>query len=334
MNNQPWRISRRTLLRYGAGLAAGTSLLSLSCAPGPGGPSVPASFPIRFGIVTDCHYADTDTVGTRFYRESLAKLSECVAQMRAEHVTFLIELGDLKDQGQPPCEDQTLEYLQSIEAVFRGFEGPRYHVLGNHDVDSISKQQFLRHISNTGIDPGRNYYSFDLWGVHFIVLDANYTADGRDYDHGNFDWTDANIPPHELDWLQENLATCRGSAIVFVHQRLDGTGPVYVKNAAEVCRILEGSGKVPAVFQGHHHEGGYSRLSGIHYYTLPAVVEGHGIDNNSYAIVEVYPHQGLTVAGYRRAPSMGLGHIIRRSSPGKPALDPEGRRTAGLRVGV
>ena len=29
--------------------------------------------------------------------------------------------------------------------------GPRYHCVGNHDVDSITKQQFLENIENTGI---------------------------------------------------------------------------------------------------------------------------------------------------------------------------------------
>ena len=65
----------------------------------------------------------------------------------------------------------------------------KYHVLGNHDADSISKEQFLANIKNTNISDGSKYYSFDLKGLHFIVLDANYCADGSDYDHGNFSWT-------------------------------------------------------------------------------------------------------------------------------------------------
>ena len=161
-------------------------------------------------IVTDCHYADADAAGTRFYRESLDKLSECVERMNAEEVDFLVELGDFKDQDRKPVENRTLGYLQKVEAVFRGFSGPRYHVLGNHDMDSLSKRQFLENVENTGIDADRSYYSFDVRGLHCIVLDANYRADGSDYDHGNFDWTDANIPSHELDWLRQDLAATRG----------------------------------------------------------------------------------------------------------------------------
>ena len=272
---------------------------------------------MRFGIVTDCHYADADPLGTRFYRESLGKLAECVDRMNTERVDFLIELGDFKDQNRPAVEEKTLVHLQNIEAAFRRFNGRRYHVLGNHDVDSISKQQFLSHVEDTGIDAGRSYYSFDVSGLHFIVLDANYRPDGSDYDHGNFDWTNANIPAHELDWLQRDLAACSGCTVVFVHQRLDGAGPVFVKNASQVRRILQASGQVLAVFQGHDHDGDYSHLDGIHYYTLKAVVEGHGEDNNSYAVIEVHPDRNVTVTGYRRASSMRLSCAA--ATRGKPS---------------
>jgi hypothetical protein len=184
-------------------------------------------------------------------------------------------------------------------------------------MDSLSKQQFLAHVENTGIDAARSYYSFSRFGayLHFVVLDANYTADGQDYNHGNFDWRDANIPAEGIDWLKQDLATCTGPVVVFIHQRLDGTGPVYVKNAAEVRQVLEACGRVVAVFQGHHHEGGYSCLAGIHYYTLPALVEGSGPQHNSYAVVDVHPDRSLTVTGYRNAPSIRLPHTARKPSP-------------------
>lgn len=265
---------------------------------------------MRFGIAADCHYADVDTVGTRFYRESLDKLTECVKTMNAKKVDFLIELGDFKDQNTPPVEQKTLEYLRKIEEVFRKFNSPTYHILGNHDMDSISKRQFLTSVRNTGIDSDRSYYSFDFKGLHFIVLDTNYKADGTDYDHDNFDWTDANIPQHELDWLRQDLAKTHNPTIIFVHQLLDGTGTVFVKNAADVRQIIEKSGKVLAVFQGHHHEGSYHNMNGIHYYTLKGMIEGHGKESNSYAIVEVHPDLNITVTGYRKAISKELTNNV------------------------
>ncbi|MCK4564753.1 MAG: metallophosphoesterase [Verrucomicrobia bacterium] len=257
---------------------------------------------LRFGIVTDAHYAVAPSRGTRHYGESMDKMAECVALMNDQKVDFLIELGDFKDEGKPASEESTLEYLKRIEAVFGKFKGPRYHVLGNHDVDSLSKEKFLDHVENTGIANESSYYSFDSKGMHFIVLDADYTSNGTDYDHGNFNWMDTNIPDRELDWLKKDLAATSKPVITFVHQQLNVTDQYHsIKNAEEVRRVLEESGKVLAVFQGHNHAGAYSHIEDIHYYTLKALVEGSGAENNSYAIVEVQDGRDIVVTGYRRA---------------------------------
>lgn len=303
-----WIITRRTFLKSSL---ASLAVLPASCALDSGFKARRRT--TRFGIVTDCHYADADAQGTRFYRESLDKLSECVELMNAEQVDFLIELGDFKDQDNPPVENNTLSYLQTIEKVFKQFNGPTYHVLGNHDLDSISKVQFLKRVDNTNIDSSRSYYSFDSNGLHFVVLNADYRTDGTDYDHGNFDWTDANIPDKELDWLKQDLASTPRPVIVFIHQLLDGTGSVYVKNAAQVRQVLEDSVKVLAVFQGHHHSGSYNNIAGIHYYTLKALVEGSDPENNSYAIAEVNPDSTIIVTGYRKAESKKLSSSLAAS---------------------
>ena len=300
-------VTRRIFLKASAATLAGLALTPISCTGPAGRGRRPGA--VRFGIVTDCHYADADTSGTRYYRHSLDKLGECVAAMNAQQVDFIAELGDFKDQDSPPVEEKTLSYLRAIEGVFRKFDGPTYHVLGNHDQDSLSKAQFLANVENTGIDPGRNYYSFDFNSVHFAVLDANYKSDGTDYDHGNFDWTDANIPPAELQWLKQDLAASRGAVIVMIHQLLDGTGSHYIKNAAEVRQVLEQSGRVLAVFQGHQHNGGYSQIEGIHYYTLKAAIEGPGLENNSYAVVEIRPDRNIIISGYRKAVSRQLAPL-------------------------
>ncbi|MBI1390304.1 MAG: hypothetical protein GC154_17835 [bacterium] len=256
----------------------------------------------RIGIVTDPHYADVDTRGTRHYRDSLEKMIECVDELNAQGAEFLVEIGDLKDQDDKPDEKATLAYLTRIETMLAKFQGPRYHVLGNHDMDSLSKEQFMSRIENSGIEGARTYYSFDRNGMHFIILDATFNGDGTPYDRGNFKWTDANIPTEELNWLREDLQSSDSPAIVFVHQLLDGEGDVYINNAAEVREILEESGKTLAVFQGHHHPGQYNRINGIHYYTLKGMVEGAGRENNSFAIVEINPDK-IIVKGYKRAVS-------------------------------
>lgn len=297
-----WRVARRDFLKSSGLIVAGIF-------SGPGFAVIAGSSDkpqLRFGMVTDAHYADAAARGERHYRESLAKMSECVRLMNVQKVDLLIELGDFKDQGEPVQENNTLQYLKTIETAFGKFRGPRYHVLGNHDMDSISKNQFQSRIKNTGIPRWSTYYSFDVKGFHGVVLDANYKADGSDYDHGNFDWTDSNIPAEELSWLRRDLTSTALPVIVFVHQQLDGDDDHCVKNAARVRQILQESNRVLAVFQGHKHAGQYSYVENIHYYTLKAMVTGSGMENNSYAIAEVHEDKSIVVTGYRRADSVRM----------------------------
>jgi predicted phosphodiesterase len=268
--------------------------------------------PVRFGILTDIHYADApdNPALNRYFRESLEKTAECAALMNEQKVDFIIELGDLKDQGNPPVESETLKYLNSIENVLKQYKGPLYHVLGNHDHDSISKLQFLNGISNDGFYNAINFYSFTKGSFHFIVLDANYNLAGQEYDHGNFDWTEAHIPDNQLKWLKKDLKFYKKPTIVFIHHQLDS--PLVADkrhcpdNAGLVRKLLEESDHVLAVFQGHYHKGGLNKINNIFYYTLKAVVEGSGPENNNYAIVEIDEELKIRIKGYRMTKSEDL----------------------------
>ncbi|MEO5999754.1 MAG: metallophosphoesterase [Chitinophagaceae bacterium] len=268
--------------------------------------------PVRFGIVTDIHYAEREPQINRYYKEAIGKVRECIDLMNEQKVEFLMEIGDLKDEGSPPDEAQTLRFLDAIEKEFKRFKGPLYHVLGNHDHDSISKQQFLNGISNYGFKKALNYYSFNKGSFHFIVLDANYTAAEKEYDHGNFDWKDCHIPVAQLEWLKNDLSKNKKPTIVFVHQQIDSTAfevshRVYCPdNSNEVRKIIEDAGNVGIVFQGHYHPGSLNKINNIHYYTLKSVIEGSGPENNNYAIVEIGKDLVTRVTGFRKTISQNL----------------------------
>ena len=292
-----WTIDRRDFLKASVGALAGLARLE----------RLGDQTAVRFGLVTDSHYADADPLGTRFYRESLIKMREAVATLRREGVSFLGVLGDIKDMAPKESEDRTLAHLTAIEAEIQRFGGPTYHVLGNHDMDNISKPQMLAGITNTGIAKDRSYYAFTHQGLRFVTLDACYLENGQPYDHGNFDYRDTWVPAAQLDWLNGELTSSSSlPVIVLAHQRLDGEGTLHVKNSAEVRAVLERSKKVLAVFMGHDHPGAYNHLNGIHYYTQKAVIEGSGEANNAYTIVSVDKALNITVTGYRMAVSKEL----------------------------
>lgn len=265
---------------------------------------------VRFGVVSDLHYAARDRAGTRIYRHTLDKLHEAINLFNEAKLDFIIELGDLKDQDANPEWENTIAYLDDVERALQTFNGPVYHVLGNHDMDSISKGDFLSHISNHGEADGRAYYSFECRDIKFIVLDANYNLDSSPYDKGNFDWTKALVPKEQLQWLQVELEESNGPIVIFIHQLLDSfsdiSSDLCVHNAAEVRNLLERSGKVISVFQGHHHPGHYSCKNDIHYWTIKGMIEGEWPTNNSFAIVEIETGKGINISGYSNCESMTL----------------------------
>jgi alkaline phosphatase len=130
------------------------------------------------------------------------------------------------------------------------------------------------------------------------VLDSCFRSDGQPYGRKNSHWTDANLPQAELDWLREDLKQTQLQTLVFAHQRLDVTEKHSVKNAPEVRRILEQSGKVRAVFQGHSHRNDLQDLGGIHYCTLAAMIEGSGEQNNAFAMLDIFTGGTLCVRGF------------------------------------
>jgi len=274
---------------------------------------------VTFGLITDTHVCDkadqadviTVNATARYYTGGLAKLEAFAQAMTRAGVSFVAELGDFIDN---PADSKlsreqkkavTLGFARAAEAKLALFPGPRYHVFGNHDTDQLSKEDFFAQVGNgtLSLPPGQYYYSWSVNGVHFVVLDASYQANGASYsgEPGSpgvgYRWDDANLPAAELAWLKEDLAQHQEPTLILSHQELNPqemVDPAFdprhaVRQAAEIRTVLEQSGQVLAVFSGHYHDGGYQLINGIHYLVLQANA-AYGNDvayHNQYATVEV-----------------------------------------------
>ncbi|MBN1294456.1 MAG: metallophosphoesterase [Candidatus Latescibacteria bacterium] len=277
----------RTMIITGAGLVMIPSCNGEKMA------EPPENYNFAFGVITDLHYADKETVGNRYYRESEQKLKEAIATYNSLKPAFLVELGDFIDKAEKITE---LEYLKTINGIYKSFDSEEHYVLGNHDVATFSKEEF---IANSGAR--KNYYSFDHGdSYHFVILDGNYNKDGSDYNAGNFDWTETYIHKPQQEWLARDLKQAQGKfTIVFVHQNLhDEDNPHGVKNAPEVRQILEAYGNVQLVLQGHDHSGAFARINGIPYVTLKAAVEGSTLANNAFAMVYIGKNGDIFIRGF------------------------------------
>ncbi|QDU93294.1 metallophosphoesterase family protein [Lignipirellula cremea] len=253
---------------------------------------------VRFGLVTDLHYADKPSAGSRHYRETLAKFAEAAAQFEKDSPDFIVELGDLIDAADAVEVEQ--RYLARIQKEFAALPGDKHYVLGNHCVDMLTKEEFL-----DGVGQPQSHYAFDAGGCHFVVLDACFRSDGKAYGRKNSRWDDANLPAEQLEWLQADLEAASGPVVVFAHQRLDVETAHGVKNAAQARKVLEASGKVLAVFQGHSHKNDLKQINGIHYCVQRAMVEGSGAENSGYAMVDLIADGAIRIHGYREQQTRG-----------------------------
>ena len=321
-------MDRRTFLGHSAvGLSLAASSIT-RCAAARADEQEPISeeSPLRFGLNADPHLLGRRSPGNE------AKFKQFVDQMQEFQPAFAIELGDFGCQvaeGQTTREmhDGQLSALRHHVGVFAELNCPRYHVMGNHDVgwlkggdekitpddligrghagEDITKQEFL---DVTGMS--HRFYSFDVRGVHFIVLDGNNPPDvsarrGKDGVVGAY-WIDTA----QQEWLAEDLARHRSRPkIVFCHEELHHTPPEgsgaggdvpfspvgketsYVDNGWQIRRLLAEDGGVVACFFGHKHRNRWTVYDKTHYITLAAT---HW--NASFAAVTIGDH--LTIQGF------------------------------------
>lgn len=246
---------------------------------------------LRVALVTDAHYADKEPAIGRIYRDSLPKLTAAVDALSKFRPDVSVELGDFIDSTGPEDADG----LREINAVFSRLPGQRCYVLGNHCLERLSKREYLEIVGQT-----QPNLSFDCKGVHLIVLDACFTAAGRSYDAGPYEWTDSDIPPAQQQWLADDLAGTTLPTIVFIHQRLDSPDDARYRVASDaaVRSILESSDRVKLVVQGHDHVGAFRVINGIAYLTLPSLVTSRDRSGGGYSLLQVWTDGRFAVQGF------------------------------------
>ena len=261
---------------------------------------------VRFGLFADAHYAEM-VYGDRHCEDSPAKLAACIGTFEQSELDFVICMGDIIDKSED--HDVELGYLVRMREIFAAFSGARYFVIGNHDVATLTKDEFLQECGTAH----PSYYSFDAGGVHFAVLDGNCHQDGSDFSAGNFAWDDAWVSAAQLEWLAQDLAASSDrKSIVFCHENLDHRrwngelDPHILRNADQVRRVLESAGNVRAVIQAHYHPGIQTTMNGIDCIGLRAMVVGAGMGNNAFAIISVHADGRLLLEGFGQQPSLDL----------------------------
>ena len=261
---------------------------------------------VRFGICADVH---EDVI-----HDADRRLKIFVDEMNGREVDFIVQLGDF-------C--RPYEKNRGFMDIWDGFEGEAYHVLGNHDTDGgFTREQAVEFWKSKG-----KYYSFDMNGYHFVVLDGNDKHKGAAQGYPRY------IGPEQAAWLKEDLAETGLWAIIFSHQSLEASGGI--ENGDEIRRILEeaneqaGFDKVVASFSGHHHADYCKEITGIHYIQINSmsyqwVGEKYRYKRFSEEIEKTNPWVSYTVP--YKEPLYAIVEV-RSKNRNKKVLEIEGTRT-------
>ena len=243
---------------------------------------------VKFGVFADAHVDIMHDVEERLQ----VFLDVC----RKENVDFIVELGDFcypdkdrkyicKECNAPANTRDAMTHKsyvnkERIVSLFKNFEKPGYHVIGNHDCDLCSKEQIFAYY---GADYAP-YYSFDVGGFHFVVIDNNnYVVDGKEYSYANGNYFDESyrekkpfpyVPKAQLAWLKNDLEKTENPTIVFSHYPLQffthyDVSDEVQKNSDELMKILNEApnGAYMSVY-GHEHVDDICRIGKFWHYAI------------------------------------------------------------------
>lgn len=245
---------------------------------------------LRFGLVADVH---KDLIP-----DANQRLETFIDKSINQDVDMVIQLGDFC-----MADNKNKDFM----SIWETFKGPKYHVLGNHDMDRNSKEEML---DFWGMP--KTYYSYDIKGIHFIVLDANFLYQGGefiDYKNANF-YVDSSmrtfIDNEQIEWFEADLKASKLPTIVLSHQSLwhHHWG---INNRLRIQEIMEAQAeKVICCFNGHNHIDFHRHLNGIDYIEINSM--SYQWIGEKYTSLDRFPKEA-----YEKYPN--LPHIAAYENP-------------------
>ena len=251
---------------------------------------------LRFGLITDTQYANSNTDGSRYYRNSLKKIRESISYFNDQKLPFTINMGDIIDRN--------FDDLDSVLNCLKHLDNKIYHLTGNHDYKGVTDNRKLY----KKLSMPSEYYYFKKKDWVFIMLNTNEVAaysnvagtekeqellqmqshikatGGRQGARWN-----GGISAQQLQWLDKLLAKCEKSGdkvLIFSHHPLYPNSEFTALNNIEILETIEKHSCVKAIFCGHHHAGKFAIYKGIPVVTAEGMIET--AEDNSFGVVEIF----------------------------------------------
>ncbi|ALM76102.1 metallophosphoesterase [Thermococcus barophilus] len=227
---------------------------------------------IKIVQVTDIHYTPNLTECNKVFGHCIINPADVLRQLTAEiekvHPDLVIVTGDIAGLGDKYPVEEVEQWYKSFKELFvdplekNGIKV--YLVPGNHDNVGIKYYkeipENLKNLVGLGLYRkffGKDYYSFDYKGYHFIALNPKELPPT---------YRDVELPEEQVAWLKYDLKKNKDKPIIiFYHQPL---GAWIDPN--QLLDIIKGY-NVVALLAGHTHDYTVNYYNGIPEFQAGAV---------------------------------------------------------------
>ncbi|XP_021720162.1 manganese-dependent ADP-ribose/CDP-alcohol diphosphatase-like [Chenopodium quinoa] len=298
-----------------------------------------------FGVISDVQYADIPDgrsfLGVpRYYRHSVLVLERAVQKWNSlQNLSFAVNFGDIVDGFCP--KDQSLNAVKMVASKFEEFNGPVYHMIGNHCLYNLSRETLLPLLKIPSHDCSAYYDFSPTPGYRLVVLDGyDISVIGWPQDHPKsmeavrflkeknpnldknspvglsdlerrFLMFNGAIGREQLEWLDQvlqNATDLKQKVIICCHLPLDPgatTPEALLWNYNEVMDVIRKYKCVKVCLGGHEHRGGYSVDShGVHHRIFEAALECPP-SSDAFGYVDVYDDR-ISLVGTDRMKSTDM----------------------------
>ncbi|MFA5985893.1 MAG: metallophosphoesterase [Parcubacteria group bacterium] len=257
---------------------------------------------IKIGMITDTHVHPSrinrgdERPNAPRYLDGKDKrtIGQFVQQMNVFHPDFVVHLGDVIE-GTKDSDFIGMQGLQLVSEELQKGNVPVYWAIGNHDLRSVTKEQFRDTLGMSALDQ-----VFDAGDYRFIILDASYNFEDLPTSPGVNSYVPGKLPPQTLAWFKKQLETDK-RVFVFIHQ---GT---FLQNIPGDSEIQEDE----AVESENEEELNEENINGIEYnmkgsianaqelsdilkdYRVDAIFNGH-MEARAYEVIDHTAHYSLT----------------------------------------
>jgi len=263
---------------------------------------------IKIGVITDTHVhpnridkTNKSDDAPRYLNEKYIKVLDNFAEQMFEfQPEFIVHLGDVIE-GTNDEDFVGMQGLQLVEEEMKKINKPLHWVIGNHDLRSVTREQFKEALNLESINQ-----TFDVDDYRFIILDANYNIDNLPRSPERNSYIRGNIPPQQIKWFKKQLETDK-RVFVFMHHGVfgsdtpgdlkdDGKAKMKqsIKNSDELQDIFR-EYRVDGLFNGHMEARRYEKVNNTDIYSLTGTKKSVLYPQSYYELVVTDGQPDLTM---------------------------------------